>query len=220
MDLMMNRRRMMMSEREASEYIKDGLVLWLDGIDKGADDGSWVDLVAGHVFTKQGSGEMTYADSYLHTNNWGKAYFINTSFTPPEAIEGTFEAVVSSITGLVFVGKSPTSSFFARNRNSILWTSEKNYDSASWGNDSFSINAERGYRNGALLSAASSTTNWPTAYADGTTNSIGRFPKVSYYNGGAMNLYCIRIYNRKLTEAEMRNNLKIDNVRFNLGLTL
>lgn len=34
-----------------NEYIADGLVLWLDGIDKGDVPNCWIDKIAGHIFT-------------------------------------------------------------------------------------------------------------------------------------------------------------------------
>lgn len=47
------RRRMMMQQggEPLPEYIQDGLVFWLDGIDKGNITGKWIDLIGGIEFT-------------------------------------------------------------------------------------------------------------------------------------------------------------------------
>ena len=54
----------------------------------------------------------------------------------------------------------------------------------------------------------------------GTSNgnyiSIGSFTPNSWSQGAKMEVYAVRVYNRALTEEEIRQNYEIDKVRFNI----
>jgi hypothetical protein len=54
-----------------------------------------------------------------------------------------------------------------------------------------------------------------TDYWGNNYTYIGRNSQGRYYAG---EIYAIRVYNRKLTEAEQRANFAIDNQRFELGI--
>ena len=60
----------------------------------------------------------------------------------------------------------------------------------------------------------------PIAWTAVSSTTIGgRAGSASHYYANAK-IYSIRIYSKKLTEAEMLNNQKVDNARFNLGLNI
>lgn len=217
MDMLLNRRVVMMGQRGGElEYIKDGLVLWLDGIDKGATDGSaWVDLVEGYVFAKQGSGTIIVGQDYYSSSIWRDAYFTNTDFVSPDAEDGTFEYVGSDPLGTIFVAKTSAQFTFAKYQNHILWRPGDNaYANTYWPTGTYSINADRGLRNGAPLNTGTKS-NTIANNANGT-NVIGRNLTNNYYHANRAQIHCIRIYNRKLSESEMLHNLAVDNVRFSL----
>ena len=55
MDLMQLRRNLMMQMVKPQEtYITNGLVLWLDGINRGGISGKWKNLVGDHIVTMTG----------------------------------------------------------------------------------------------------------------------------------------------------------------------
>lgn len=50
---------------DEEDYIKDGLVFWLDGIDKGGEEGKWVDLVGGVEFTPDAAVAAEWGANYV-----------------------------------------------------------------------------------------------------------------------------------------------------------
>ena len=51
---------------------------------------------------------------------------------------------------------------------------------------------------------------------NGASFSIGSFTHTNWEQGAKMQVYAVRIYNRALTEDEIRQNYEIDKVRFNI----
>lgn len=195
-------------------YVQDGLVLLLDGIDKGPDNSAWVDRINGHSFTNYGAvfnSEHVYLD--------GSSYLQNSSFDGISASVGTIEVVCEfenfTSTSVLFMGKSGCLSFGVYQQR-YIWAAGSSFATYSGGSataGSTSISAAKALRNGAALTASSGD-NWsgPNSY-----NWVGRRNSGSYFQG---KIYCIRIYNRQLTQEEIMANLSVDNERFNLGLTI
>lgn len=207
-------------------YIKDGLVLWLDGINRNTDGNNWVDLISGHSFSNSGVGfHSTYA---LFD---GTSYLFNGTFTPPLSENGTIEAVFEvdpddlGSNHILFFPKSTSSSDanIALGYNSskkYIWSvrtgrSMYNVDS---GPTTISISLARAYSNGSQLT--SGLFNYWSVLDSGRTNYIGKRGGTSnqYYFKGKV--YSIRVYNRQLTQSEILNNANVDNQRFNLGLDI
>ena len=199
------------------QYVQNGLFLWLDGINKGNVANSWVDLIGGKVFTNHGATfnndniEFDGVDDYLDA----------TAFSVPLSEDGTIEVVmdIDAISGKHFPVFKPTTSggimFFWASGGYIIWS----YGTGNRGRPvpktkkgawSFS-NTGRYYENGKDIGINNSA-----ALVSSNGMYIGR--RSSDYGKGK--IYCIRIYNRKLSFAEIQQNLAVDNMRFNLGLSL
>lgn len=209
------------------QYISDGLVFNLDGINKGSTADAWTDLIGGLVFTNNGATAIP--------NGW----MINNSSTNNSLRNETGNISWSRETSTIEVVYATT----ATNHQSIF--TPKTVGAISFGMRS------TGYPNQFTISNESSTTNKvlqsPINIRGTHTVSINyncgvidinnsmtvtttnaKFDADLYNEIGARastntyafngNIYAIRIYNRLLTEQEMAQNQRVDNVRFNLGL--
>ena len=199
-------------------YITDGLVLWMDGIDKGSTPGAWTDKAAGYVFTNVNGFED--GSNYVGLNSSSSQYFSNTSFSPVNDDTGTIEVVMSDYSNraLVFMPKSLgmlAFGVFGSTDQIISSTSEGKYViNFTTGAKIFSIvNNTRAMVDGALAQLGSENA-WG---GDDNINYIGRRSSGNYFTG---KIYAIRMYNRQLTQEEMLHNQRLDNKRFNLGLPI
>ena len=202
-------------------YIQDGLVFRLDGIDKGATDGTWVDLVDGVVFTNYSAtslddgwafdGSTTYLTSSASNNFLGQNedFTVEVCIVPARIVgkEPVFVFSQSVNNGVLFFisGSAVT---FLQKRNTYPITRVAGSPLC------VSLNLTLGMINGVNKSKNSGTDFW-----ENNAPYIGR--RVGG-NGGYFQgkIHAIRIYNKRLTEAEMLNNQRLDNTRFNLGLTI
>jgi len=203
-----------------SDYVQDGLVLHLDAKSPGETADAWTSLVGDHVFTNYGA--VFNADHVLFDGV--DDYLLNTSFTPPTAGSATIEVVYdcdSDVFGstqvCLFAGKTGGSlCFYISGSSNVYWTNgtpAKTILYVQQAKASTSISDDRKYENGVAITGAS------TNYLGGrdSNNYIGKRSSGNPYKG---KIYAIRIYNRKLTEAEVMQNLAADNLRYQLGLTL
>ncbi len=203
-----------------SDYVQDGLVLHMDAKSPGETAGAWTSLVGNHVFTNYGA--VFNADHVLFDGV--DDYLINNSFTPPGAGSGTIELVYDCDDGVfdvtavcLFAGKTGGSlCFYISSGSNIYWTNNtpgRLVVSVQHAKASTSISDDRKYENGVAITGTS------TNYLGGrnSNNYIGKRSSGNPYKG---KIYAIRIYNRKLTEAEVMQNLAADNTRYQLGLTL
>lgn len=210
-------RTLTVSQESSIKYVTDGLVLRLDGIDKGPDSTAWVDLVNGYSFANNGA---VFNSDHIYLN--GSSYLAG-SATPlfPTTNIGTIEAVYEREADYGTIIMAPAGSNQVALGNirgyGLLWSAGLNRpkysDMPSFG--SVSISLARALGNGVAL-----TQNGASYMGSGPASTpayIGRRHNGHYFTG---KIYSIRIYNRQLTEAEVLSNLATDNVRFNLGLTL
>ena len=204
-------------------YISNGLVFHLDGIEKGPTENSWTDLIGGKVFTNYGGvslqngWQFTNDLSSTHNNmrNTSTLSFSETTHT----IEVCYYAPANKY-GLIFLNKASGGICFGIQSamNNIIWSSNsKPMWTKSSGNftgyNTISVNTSRGIANINTTLTAGSNNSW----SKGDYNGIGgRSYSYTYEFTGT--IYAIRIYNRLLSEAEMKHNQMIDNKRFNLGL--
>lgn len=206
---------------DEEDYIKDGLVFWLDGIDKGGVDGKWIDLVGGV--------EYSLSDG---------AYFTSKSLVG--------EAIASkAINPFGFSPVTHTVSFAGRFVNSgqlLLFRSAnaKDLNCCFWHiDDSGSPNPVQitmslcgtipkicyliGVPDSAFIdvpivgavSADRAVVNgYVTTNKGGTCTTNSR--RVNSVGQKGCEIYSIRIYDRLLSEAEMRHNQEVDRRRFKL----
>ncbi len=204
-------------------YIRNGLAVWLDGIYKGNSSGNWVDLIGGKVFTNTG---CTARDNHWYFNNTyqtnATCYFTNNDTMNYPSATCTLEIVYDAEFDnyfCAFITKHSGSVGFGSNTNGngyvvTVYTARNSFTRT--------IGPERGiftvvnnqmYRNGESLTT-SGTSRWATVPS---TNAIGYSPGAPTWSFKGK-IYCIRIYDRQLTENEIIFNHKLDNARFKLGL--
>ena len=202
-------------------YVKNGLVLWLDGIDKGNVSGSWVDKVSGYEFA--GVNNPTFGTDYVELDRKTN-YLVNSDFSPPTSSNGTIEVVATGYTyvsgryQLLFMPKIIDGGGIALGLYglNVIWsTSVKPILENGVGFEVLSVNEDRALSDGTSLSFSTNTNNWGSA---NTNNYIGCRAGTGVFYGGK--IHSIRIYNRKLTADEILNNQRVDNKRFNLRLNI
>lgn len=215
------RRLMMQAKAQPLEcpYITDGLVFWLDGINKGNSAAGWQDLIGKYVFpwisrTTQGENCVIFGA--------GNTGMQNSSI-------GSFNSSISTV-------EACGSGRSSKNYQMILWQAFTNgiilsLDSTNTmltfktkGNNgrypvsiptTFTLSANS---NMAIVNSTKMTSQRASDWSvSGTGTQIGSRAGAYGYVG---NIHCIRVYNRNLTEEEMLFNHQVDNERFNLGLTL
>ena len=232
MDVMQLRRNLLMQQNQIScPYIRNGLVLWLDGINKGGETGKWIDLIGGKEFVQTSYGKIVSGDNYyqftsetLNGSNYGGFYRNATDISSnykTDTIEIAFKRNSQGSICSMFYGGDGIS-FIIASSNTLSYNSNADRNKRYTLGLEYqiplivSINNDRAVRNGTSLTTTSN--DYWSLQSDMTT--IG-FREVStnhrpYYG----KIYSIRIYNRLLTEAEMLQNQRADNARFNFGLTI
>lgn len=224
------RRRIMLgiSKRTPSvpiPYIDNGLVFYLDGINKGANADAWTDLIGGIVFQNSGATELANGwetGSGKKLINSGTLYFPSNTCTIEAAlvredyfVGGQIDVFNSLSSGATVLSFDQTYVYMARYQN---------------GNGRISCGPQGLYngtplpvcisaRYGMAVVNGSTFTNVSTSnIGTATYNSIGSRGNNNYPLIGK--IHAIRIYNRQLSAAEMLYNQQIDNDRFNLGLNI
>ena len=237
MDLLKRRQLMLLQEDSAgnlSNYVQDGLILHLDGKEKGNNAGKWTDVKNGYQYTNNGAtfnSDHVYfdgVDDYLQGANPS-----NNAMPLGAAGSGTYGTIevvldfenLNIAAGTVFVPRGNSKiALYLGSTGSMLYAvdnaSSRNYyypistlQKASW-----SISSVRRYENGSPMTLSTSK-----SYFSGVSTSynlIGKRNNSSTPRFFKGKIYSIRIYNKQLTQAEVLQNLAVDNVRFNLGLTL
>ena len=223
-------RRRMMQASGGMDYIQDGLVLWLDGIEKHIELGGWLDLAGSRLFTIHGAVARDdcffFSDAYCSFNDlkynrydvtievvvkkqrtgWMSIFVTNgdyTNYRTPAAIRFEsdttigFDAITDSpIREPLFVSPIP----ILDHRCTISAKS-----------DMVVINGQDCTRgnNGAYSSQGNCVVG-------------GRWWQNSFFSTGRFygEICCVRMYYRLLSRDEMLHNQRVDNIRFNLGLTL
>lgn len=212
------RRLMMQAKAQPLEcpYITDGLVFWLDGINKGNSAAGWQDLIGKYVFqwisrTTQGENCVIFGS--------GSGAMVNKNvpvFGTGSTIEGCCSGSSNSSWQIVFIQNVI---MLARDNGGTQLTF---YTKRTGGR--FNVTVPTTFTasandNMALVNGVKSTTiknsDW-NAISDFNIGSRGGSVPYPYVG----NVHSIRVYNRLLTEEEMLFNQQVDNERFNLGLEL
>lgn len=224
----MERRRYMGATKD--DYIQDGLVFQLDGIDYGGVAGHWIELKNGFDWYEHEGTDLHHEDGYMLFPG-GKWMLCNDTIPAyPDSthcIEGCFRYDVSNWNSIINLGTD----------NVALWMQVQTAFGGARGSNKPRIR----YDNVAVPNTLSSPFNVTTNIFGNTFNVNGEIvPTYDTYNRGGNGraiigalesnaassynmqgrIYAIRIYNRQLTAEEIAHNQHVDNVRFNLGLDL
>ena len=194
---------------DKADYIKDGLVFWLDGIDKGGEDVKWVDLVGGVEFTP--NGEVEWGKNYVK----GRLDALIPVIYPIQT--STIEVAVTYDTkGLFFNSGSLSGICSGVVSNNLLITHDSSirigYRDAALliaGIHTISANSNLMLHNFRAQQIRIDSDQWNLRSSVAILNP-NRFSSVTFHS--------IRIYDRLLTEAEMRHNQEVDRRRFKLTL--
>ena len=211
------RRLMMQAKAQPFEcpYITDGLVFWLDGINKGKSSAGWQDLIGKYVFpwisrTKQGENCVIFGS--------GAEAMVNTNvpvFGTDSTIEGCCSGGSNSQWQIVFFQNIM---MLARDSYGTQLTFKTKGTGGRFKVTVPTTFTASANDNVALVNGVKSTTKQNSDWQIFIGTSIGARSGGSYSYAG--NVHSIRIYNRLLTEEEMLFNQQVDNERFNLGLEL
>ena len=225
-------------ETSTDNYIQDGLILHLDGINKGSENG-WVDLINNREFTENGNVTKD-SSSYIFDGSINTYLQYNISDFPTftqdnSTIEICYKLENNDTKYYYIIGSGKRNTYnplLYVNNTQITWNEDGhvygnykdgNNDSILFHNNPIilSINGDRCMANGINIGELLDSTD----YWD-PNNGTMRYRIGSAAGGGASkhpfngHIYSIRFYNRKLTQAEQLHNQQVDNLRFNLELTL
>lgn len=225
MSLMLRRRAMMTKKSKSVEcpYISDGLVFWLDGIEKGNIAGAWTDLIGGYDFQIP-SGVTSIADGMVFENPHTEMNHLpNTEKLTTPWQNATVEVVCtyqqsqsfpwcsSYNGGTCFCFYNGTIGINMGYTNNPQFKIPSNI-SEDGTLHTFSVTASDCYADMTQL-----TQQGNTYFNNGAYMNIGSRDNRNWYYG---TIKSIRIYSRQLTYEERVENAKVDNIRFNLGLTI
>jgi hypothetical protein len=224
MGTLLSRRRYMGKVNGNIGYIQDGLIAWYDGEwneDIGVHNPSatkWVNLAdKGNDITNIDS-NFTWGDDYLLPPVTAAVGSI------PEFSPVTIEAVLT-FSGTNFI---PVIAFSS---NRDLWIAIRANNTVNFFSSGHYVPVQRSTK--LALSAPglvvnNQRTNPSAIYVNGVDSIVksnggnlaawtrNTFNADFRYGAGTAYWYCIRLYNRALTEAEIMNNWNIDKQRFNL----
>lgn len=209
-----------------SDYVQDNLIFHLDGKQKGDIAGAWSNLAGSGSFTNYGAtsnNDHFYfdgVDDYMRSTSFSSTFF-------PTRTSGTIEVVIDNENlgqyGIILIPRGATRMAAGIQSDGRFLYAADTASARSYycpivtiTKGSFSVSSARHYENGNEMSL--STTKTYIYGINASYNYIGKRHSNEYYFKGK--IYSIRVYNKQLTEAEVMQNLAVDNIRFNLGLTL
>lgn len=222
MDGMM-RRREMVQTGETEDYVRDGLIFFLDGLNRGGVTGQWTDIIGGYTFTLTRATEYDNGVSFTSgtTNGgYGKA---PSDVSPAGWASQTIECACSGAQGSQWLFSGPRTDRICLaqgaasngNINTAIQASGTQIQRylLPIGTKLISINADIGI--GDLQTIARGTNDGWSAQYNGTFLGKRNTGNYQSYTG---TIYAIRIYSRKLTEDEMKQNQRVDMRRY--GITI
>lgn len=219
-------------------YIKKGMVAHFDGIVKGDTANAWTDLINDIALTMSGTITAT-DDGWVFPGTTG-AFFRKNGYTWQSGKQYTSEVCIipTSTTAqqMVFATDQGSSSpnnyrpmLLLDNTNNIIrGVNTYSSNGSLWSftfstNTVYTISASQSL---AIVNGNKLTLSGSTGGRWNMGSQAGYF-KISGRRRGSTNtlpfkgtIYSIRVYDRDLTEAEVLNNQRVDNERFNLGLSL
>lgn len=217
------RRRLMEMQNQPTPtvYVTDGLVLWLDGINKGNTPNAWDDLISGYSFSDY-YGQVVFGSDYVEFADNKECYLYNQDFDVPRYTTGTIEIVYSTNVAhaqILFSPKSQNAIAYGVGAGSVIWV--KNVIGSTYANmykyprftsGSVSISLSGAYYDG-VTQQNTGTDIWADTERDQSVIGKTHYRDDRCFGG---KIYCIRIYNRQLTQAEVLANYAVDRSRFSL----
>ena len=207
---------------DISNYVQDGLVLHLDGIDKGETSSRWTSLVGSEYYTlnthstkETNAVVMDGAGLIKATNSVSVDYTSGTIEVCAQLLTTITENVVVCFgpSGKLAFCMGPNGYYFAvaPAGSNILWsiTPQALF--------TCSMNSLRCLLNG-VSGGTLTTASWSANVSYNTIGGRDGYPTSPRYAN--VRIYSIRKYNRQLTQAEILKNQRTDNARFNLGLNI
>lgn len=233
-ELLLRRRALMMQIKGIDiPYIKDGLVFWLDGINHGADDGSWVDLIGGIKFTRQTTGS-TLGSTGLTFSDFSKSYWIGDKQMQYITYNGgtievcLYPSVRNRFSASVFTSGAGTNAIaliypvYNRFINGTPNANASRYGFLSATTTFHTISAYNNiaYVDGNLVNLTNiGNTSYPKTTQ--VLPTVGLYPNITGLpytqqtdQTQRMKIYSIRVYNRALTDEEREHNRLVDIERF------
>jgi len=218
-------------------YIQEGLVFHLDGIEKGSVSGKWIDCKGGAEWVNHGATSLQNGFSFDGVDDYFEGVDSGVYTDDAYTIEVAFDSETSGSVYFVFVD--------AYGREIMCYV--PNFQSKEW-YLSKSAAAKKNNPNpyGAIVVNGDggtgvkivSLTTAATGTNGGVVNGVAKSTNICEYSCDAIGrigcrrkdsvnnfffkgkVYSVRIYNRRLTTSEMKQNQAEDNTRFNLGLTI
>ena len=221
----------------AADYVMDGLVSMWDGIENAGwgvhedNPAKWIDLVGNDSLVPYGSSSSSFYETWFGDDALqGKPYWntpksaelysalVGSSRTAEIVItktaDGTIYGNVSLISGNWFsfagyVGNQ----FLCRYENTNIWIASPSAAPYIW---SITMSADNGvcdvYVNGQFLRTV--TSGGMTPSGNGNMFIGQNLQSVNGSSTFAQTIHSVRVYNRALSEAEVKSNFKVDKVRF------
>ena len=216
-------RRQLMMYKEPPPYIQDGLVLWLDGINKGGNANAWTDLIRKVEFPYNEHSTVN-ADSVSFDG--GEGSYLKSSDNVVVNVPyqtGTIEVVAEQGTyyGAIFGTGINGSICFIRKSNGITTGTSINNSrkriTKNIPNTAYTVSVS--VDNFFVINGVAQTYSTANEWVNSSINFmyVGGSPRMTCT---PCKIYCVRIYNRVLTMDEVLKNQKDDNIRFNLGLDI
>ena len=236
------------SAQQVAEYISNGLVLHLDGKNQGGEQNKWIDTTSAHkefvlignpTVTSNGvtfstDGVQQYGRYTGSVEDWpASSCTIEVCFTPTIDFDEEDENGVGlfgnsnnrDIAATFMPGDNRGFGFAAIAFNE---TGTRNYkrllsSDTTINSDqgvTLSMNFERHMLNGVVDSSSRVNTRVGTLYGDEGLSVGGFLRAADKFVGCNAIIHEVRIYNRLLSEQDMKDNQKCDNDRYNLGLNI
>ena len=219
----------------SADYVQKGLLACWDGCEnagRGIHNPSatvWRDVIGGREFALTG---VTVADDRMVFAGTASSYGLmgasGTRETFEMATNGTLEVVYASATGtgdqIILQSSTKSGIVFSFYQTSKLVTSviKGKVPGFDYGSSTATNRVSVRYTSalptdaiagdGTSLSWTGTTTYYWGSVADKTTIGTRNSKENNHFNGA---IYCIRVYSRRLTDAEIAANHAIDEARFN-----
>lgn len=201
-----------------ADYVKDGLIFWLDGLVHG--EASWTDVIGGVTYTPRNNVSYEWRNGLHFTNPTAMEYFASTSplVTNAVTIECAFTSDREQTAVIAVCARDEN------NQGKIAIYSDGTFGFPAIGGDNgqtynlpvgtkyIAKSGANGFANGESASASSYTHSF-TAYHYNVlgvqSNDLYKYPF-----GGT--IHAIRMYNRVLSASEIARNYALDVIRYGL----
>lgn len=230
MGLMERRAAMMQFGPQPNEYIKKGLIMFLDGLNQGNTSNRWIDIVGNRSFTLTNCTKQTDGVKFNGSSSYGR---ITSNLIQVPYDQGTVEFAVDSsdpdgdgailypgsVSGAEYLGAEIYTSYNGlvlahriANGGHIRWTGGYH---GTQGKHTISLNESYGLEDGIRLTSFYHYSNIAPSNSGQTTIGARRRSSTEHQFTGT--IYAIRVYNRRLNPGEMLHNQILDDKRYSLG---